>query len=145
MGGGHLAGQRSRRLPVSPGLVPRGNIFMVLRSSTAHIISSVFRTPTFRKIAKGTLFFEMPLSPSNSRSCLHPHLVFSVSVHDGIMIAAEWAWRSLKDTQPSTCSKGSWKMSHVVLLLMKAPFLSQPLCPCCTPYTSPAGFLLHQA
>lgn len=107
--------------------------------------SSAFRTPAFRKIAKGTLFFETPFSPSSPRYCLHPHLVVSVSVHNGIMTAAERAWRSLKDTQPSVCSKSSWKMSHVVLLLMKAPFSSQPLCPCCTLYTLPAGFLLHQA
>lgn len=67
--------------------------------------SSAFRTPAFRKIAKGTLFFEMPFSPSSSRYCLHPHLVVSVSVHNGIMTAAERAWRSLKDAQPSMCSK----------------------------------------
>lgn len=48
------------------------------------------------------------------------------------MTAAVRAWGQPEDTQPSMCSKSSWKMSHVVLLLMKTPFSSQPLCPCCS-------------
>lgn len=146
MGAGDLAERGLRRLLSQPVLVPRGNLFMVPGSSTAHIFrSSAFRTPAFRKLQKARCSFEMPFSPSSSRYCLHPHLVVSVSVHNGIMTAAERAWRSFEGRTAQHVLKELLENEPREVLLLMSSFLKpQPLCPCCTAHLcQPVS--LHQA